>query len=108
MTYQEYQRLIMDATEFDDEELYIADAGGSMPESVPDELLVPMLREMYDYAHSRTLGTLLKQTGMNRAEFGREYRVPYRTLQHWDDGDRGARAYVLDLVAYAVIMRDRD
>lgn len=109
MTYHDFQRVLMDATEFDQLEDYIADVGGSLPPSVPDAQLTGILTDCWDYAHDRTLQTLRRITGESIANFAKSYKIPYRTLQNWS-ASNGANAhsappYVLDLLAYAIINR---
>lgn len=104
--YQDFTRLLMDATEFDDMEAYIADVGGSVPPSVPDTALIPLLTSCWAYAHKRDAATIRQLTGLSRAAFAREYKLPLRSLENWEcesSNSRSAAPYVLDLLAYAVI-----
>lgn len=41
-------------------------------------------------------------TGLNLTEFSKKYHIPYRTLQHWDAGDRDCPTYVLELLEFRV------
>lgn len=111
MTYGDFRRLTLAATEFADPDSYIAEEGGSVPTSIPDAQLTPLLTDIYAYAHDSTLSTLRALAGLSRAAFGREYNIPIRTLEAWEaSGPANARQappYVLDLLAYAVLNRDR-
>lgn len=105
--YQDFCRLVMDVSEFDDMEAYIADVGGSVSHNVTDEHLISLLSNCWAYAHNRSAATVRQLSGLSRAEFAREYRVPIRTLENWESQSASARTappYVLDLLAYAVIM----
>ena len=106
MTYQDFLRLVMDATEFGDIESYIAETGGSVPATVSDSSLVPLLTRCWEYAHDRGVKAIRQMTGLSMAAFSREYRIPLRTLQNWEasgDNARSCPGYVLDLMAYAVV-----
>jgi len=40
------------------------------------------------------------QVGMNRKEFAEYFRIPYRTLQDWELGNRQMPEYLLRLMVY--------
>ena len=40
--------------------------------------------------------------GVSRAEFSRRYKIPIRTLESWESGDRKPPAYVVELLGRAV------
>lgn len=44
--------------------------------------------------------TLIERSGMNLTEFGKYFKIPYRTLQHWVHGERKCPEYLLELMAY--------
>ena len=60
------------------------------------------------YGSDRTIATVREITGLSRSEFARTYHLPLRTLENWESsGSANARTapqYVLDLLAYAVII----
>lgn len=39
-------------------------------------------------------------SGMSRKQFAEYFGLPYRTLQAWEIGDRGAPEYLVDLIEY--------
>lgn len=41
-------------------------------------------------------------TGLNMTEFAGKFNIPYRTLQHWEAGDRSCPAYLLDLIEFRI------
>lgn len=43
-------------------------------------------------------------TGLSQRAFAAEYGIPYRTIENWEQGSRGAPEYVLDLLLYAVLV----
>lgn len=40
---------------------------------------------------------------LNRAELGRKYNISRRTLESWENGDREAPDYTIDLLARAIL-----
>ncbi len=99
MSYAEFIKLVTDAGEFDAPELYIADVGGSLPEGATAETL----EKTWRFSKSQTARALRAETGLSRAQFARDYGIPLRTLENWDSGANTAPAYLLTLLAYAVI-----
>ena len=39
-------------------------------------------------------------SGMSRPQFAEYFKIPYRTLQSWEIGDREAPEYLVDLIEY--------
>lgn len=107
MTFETFYALTLDATEFSDPEAFAAECGGSIPDELPVDQLLAILVDVYAYAHDRSMNTIRSITGLSRAAFSRAYHIPIRTLENWDAGVNSAPAYVLDLLAYAVITRER-
>lgn len=108
MTYEDFIRLMMDATEFETLDGYIAEVGGSVPENVPDGKIVPLLEDCYTFGRDQSIVNLRKMTGLSRAEFSRTYRIKLRSLENWETSAslsaRSAPDYVVNLLAYAVVM----
>ena len=44
--------------------------------------------------------TLRTNSGMSLTDFGKMFNIPYRTLQHWEQGTRKCPPYVLELIKY--------
>ena len=106
MTYQDYRRICMDATECADLETYIAEVGGSLPETVRDDAIIPTLTAVYAIANDPNVRTVRTVTGLSQAAFARAYNLPLRSVENWESKGNNARTapgYVLDLLAYAVI-----
>ena len=101
-------RLLLAASEFDTVEGYIADVGGSVPVNVPDDKAVPLLEDCYTFGSDQSIVNLRKMTGLSRAAFARTYGIPLRSLENWETGAslnaRSAPSYVVNLLAYAVVM----
>lgn len=51
---------------------------------------------------SKIITDLRKQTGMNRKEFCEHFKIPYRTMQSWELGEREIPDYLLRLLSYWV------
>ncbi len=45
---------------------------------------------------------LRESTGMNRKEFCRYFRIPYRTVTDWERDERHAPEYVMRLLEYYI------
>lgn len=106
MKYNDFLRLSMDASEFDKREDYIAEVGGSVPPSVPDDKLLTLLEACWAYGRDRTMTTVRTITGLSRAAFARDYRLPLRSVENWESDTSSARrapGYVIDLLAWAIV-----
>ena len=106
MTYNDFLRLTMDASEFDTRDDYITEVGGSVPPTVPDDKMLPLLDACWAYGRNRSVATVRGISGLSRAGFAREYRLPLRTVENWEsesDSGRTAPGYVVDLLAWAVV-----
>lgn len=49
-----------------------------------------------------TIKELREITGLSKAEFGRRYNIPYRTIQNWENGQRECPIYVQELLEFKV------
>ncbi len=41
-----------------------------------------------------------EQSGMNITKFSEYFKIPYRTIQHWEHGTRQCPEYLLELIEY--------
>jgi DNA-binding transcriptional regulator YiaG len=48
----------------------------------------------------RMIKSLRTASGMSRPQFAEYFKIPYRTLQAWEIGDREAPEYLVDLIEY--------
>ena len=103
MTFDLFCSLTVSAGKFADREPFVAEHGVT----IPDERPADRLYDVYAYAHDRSMNAIRAISGLSRAAFSRTYRIPIRSLEDWEAGRRAAPAYVLDLLAYAVINRER-
>lgn len=51
---------------------------------------------------SMTIKELRAKTGMTQTEFGKWLGIPMRTIQNWENGQRAAPQYVVDLIAFRI------
>lgn len=51
---------------------------------------------------------LRKRTGLSMAKMAAAYRIPLRTVENWDAGTRDMAPYILNLLKYAVFIREKE
>lgn len=98
MKFSLFKELYSEALEDTTLEFFIAERGWQdwMEDYTPDEV-TELLSCIYRLANNP-----LKDTRqVSRAEFGRQYGIPVRTLQDWDLGNRSAPEYVKLLIDFA-------
>lgn len=61
------------------------------------------LAKIWELAHDFNFRKLRQISGLTRESFVREYRIPRRTIEHWDVGERTPPSYVLELLAADVL-----
>ena len=54
-----------------------------------------------------TITEIREISGLSRAAFSRQYKIPVRTLEDWEAGKRIPPEYVLELLARVVDMDSR-
>ena len=47
-----------------------------------------------------TIKELREKTGMSRVKFAEFLGIPYRTVQHWEEGTRVPPEYLVELIEY--------
>ena len=108
MLLSDFHRLRIAAEDCSSLEQYIAEEGGSLPEEcypadgsryAPIKILI----FIWELTHNFNFRKLRAISGLTQAEFVREYRIPRRTVEHWDVGERTPPSYVLELLAANVI-----
>ena len=108
MLLSEFHRLRIDAEDCSSLDEYIAEEGGSLPEEcypadMSAEKTIKIMSIIWELAHDFNYKKLRAISGMTQAEFVREYRIPRRTVEHWDVGERTPPSYVLELLAADVV-----
>ena len=108
MLLSDFHRLRIAAEDCSSLEQYIAEEGGSLPEECyPTDgsryAPIKILIFIWELTHDFNFRKLRAISGLTQAEFVREYRIPRRTVEHWDVGERTPPPYVLELLAANVI-----
>lgn len=103
IAYQDFVRLLTDATEFETFDAYVAECGGSIDN---DDLprAIHTLEIIWTIGHEGvSAASLMTASGMNKmSTFVRAYNMPYRTFQNWALSERKPPEWQLPLLAYAV------
>lgn len=101
--YQDFLRLLTDATECKDLDSYIAEVGGSVPLDDVGKVvkLLTMIWEM-GYA-GLTIKSLSATCDISVRRIAMQYGLPTRTVENWASGDRTPPGWQLPLIAYAVL-----
>lgn len=47
-----------------------------------------------------TFKEIRQASGMNLTQFSEYFGIPYRTIQHWEQGTRQCPKYLLNLIQY--------
>lgn len=108
MLLSEFHRLRIAAEECSSLDEYIVEEGGSLPEEcypadMSAEKPIKIMSIIWELAHDFCASKVRAISGMTQAEFVREYRIPRRTIEHWDVGERTPPSYVLELLAADVL-----
>lgn len=108
MLLSEFHRLRIAAEDCSSLDEYIAEEGGSLPEEcypadMSAEKPIKIMTIIWELAHDFNFKKLRAVSGMTQAEFVREYRIPRRTVDHWDVDERTPPSYVLELLAADVV-----
>lgn len=101
LSYQDFCRLLADTEEFNTLDAYIADCGGS---ANADHAETELLATIWELGRDGlTIDSILRFSGLTAAQLGRKYGVSYKAVHHWISGIRTPSAWVLSLLAYAVL-----
>ena len=108
MLLSDFRRLRIAAEECSSLDEYIAEEGGSLPEECypadgSGDAPIKILTIIWELAHDFCVSKVRAISGMTQAEFVREYRIPRRTIEHGDVGERTPPPYVLELLAADVV-----
>lgn len=108
MLLSEFHRLRIAAEECSSLDEFISEEGGSLPEECYSadgngDAPIKILTIIWELAHDFNFKKLRAISGLTQAEFVREYRIPRRTVEHWDVGERTPPPYVLELLAADVV-----
>lgn len=104
MTYETFQRLCHEATEYDDIELYIAERGWQewMAAYNGDaERIALTLNLIYSMARGG-FSSIRAASGLSQVKFAAKYGITRRAVEAWDSGVRTPPDYTTRLLAFAV------
>ena len=101
--YQDFLRLLTEATECKDLDAYIAEVGGSVPLDDVGKV-VKLLTMIWDVGHAGlTIKSLSAACDISVRRIALQYGLPTRTVENWASGDRTPPEWQLPLIAYAVL-----
>lgn len=108
MLLSDFHRLRIAAEECSSLDEFIAEEGGSLSEECysadgSGDAPIKILTTIWELAHDFNFRKLRAISGLTQAEFVREYRIPRRTVEHWDMDERTPPPYVLELLAADVV-----
>lgn len=108
MLLSEFHCLRIAAEDCSSLEQYIAEEGGSLPEECyptdgSGDAPIKILTIIWELAHDFSFRKLRAISGLTQQSFVREYRIPRRTIEHWDVNERTPPPYVLELLAADVL-----
>lgn len=104
MLLSDFHRLRIAAEECSSLDEFIAEEGGSLPEECypadgSGDAPIKILSIIWELSHDFNFRKLRAICGLTQESFVREYRIPRRTIEHWDVGERTPPPYVLELLA---------
>lgn len=101
--YQDFVRLLTDATECNDLDAYIAEVGGSVPMDNVDDA-VRLMAAMWEMGkNGLTIRSIAAAADISMRHLAMSCGLPYRTVQDWAAGARKPPEWQLPLIAYAVM-----
>ncbi len=108
MLLRDFHRLRIAAEECSSLDEYISEEGGSLPEEcypadMSEEKPIKIMSIIWELTHDFNFRKLRAISGLTQAEFVREYRIPRRTIEHWDLDERTPPPYVLEMLAADVL-----
>lgn len=108
MLLTDFHKLRIAAEEYSSLDEYIVEEGGSLPEECypadgSGDAPIKILIFIWELTHDFSFRKIRAISGLTQAEFVREYRIPRRTVEHWDVGERTPPSYVLELLAADVV-----
>lgn len=99
--FNDFLRLLNDASNFPDVEQFIAELGGSVPIDDADEV-IRLLNIIWDMGSGGlTIDSIFQTCGRSMRNFAMTYHLPYNTVQNWHLGVTCPPAWQLPFLAYA-------
>lgn len=108
MMLSDFHKLRIAAEECSSLDEFIAEEGGSLledcyPADGSGDAPIKILTIIWELTHDFNFRKLRAISGLTQESFVREYRIPRRTIEHWDVGERTPPSYVLELLAADVV-----
>ncbi|MDD6984261.1 MAG: hypothetical protein PUJ47_03550 [Clostridia bacterium] len=108
MLLSDFRRLRIAAEDCSSLEQYIAEEVGSLPEECypadgSGDAPIKILTIIWELSHDFNFRKLRVISGLTQESFVREYRIPRRTIEHWDLDERTPPPYVLEMLAADVL-----
>jgi len=104
MKYDLFATLYVEAQEYSNVEMYIAERGWQeWMDNYPGEHLGNILTSIYELA-TTPLKEIRESRKISRAAFSRIYNIPIRSLEDWDTDKRKIADYNKMLIAYTFFM----
>lgn len=101
--YNDFRRLLADASECATLDLYMAECGGSVSTDGM-ESAVKLLDLLYPLGHDGlSIRRISDVFGIPVRQIAIRYGIPQRTLENWSSGSRRSSDWQLELIAYAVL-----
>lgn len=102
ISYQDFCRLLTDTKEFATLDDYIGECGGSVNADV--DTATELLSIIWALGRDDlSIYSIMQINNSTMRDLSREYKIPYRTIQNWEDGARKPPEWLLPLIAYAVL-----
>ena len=114
MTFMDFHRLYIDASECDTAELFLAECGGSVDFASPEDA-VRVLTAIHTIVHGGgDFRAIANACGLSIRGLALRLGIPLRNAENWtapsDNNHRSAAPWALQLIAYAAVnsMEDDD
>lgn len=108
MLLSDFHRLRIAAEDCSSLDEFFAEEGGSLPEECysadgSGDAPIKILTIIWELTHDFNFRKIRAISRLTQESFVREYRIPRRTIEHWDVGERTPPSYVLELLAADVL-----
>lgn len=102
ITYPTFARLYEEASGYSNLDMYVAERGWQeWMDKYDVDAISDILEKIYTIS-GLSIHDLREWSGYYLAEMSRQYRIPLRSLENWDAGNRVPPEYVVTLIAYAI------
>lgn len=104
MTYTQYLQLILNATEFDDEDRFKGEVGYPADISLSESKYIQALHTIYCVAHNDFDSMV---NGLKQIQLVKRLGIPQNQLSQWMSGKNSPSKTTLKMMGYCLIMSDR-